>query len=133
MLLCLQVTLNNSIKYSSTNLSLNQILFRFQMHEILNLIYIDKSEIVESVYSAISVFTTSAHSVNAFNLALKSSALAAQNQKHVKLIVVDQYRSAHINFKNVIAFVIIQMKHYYNQKYILQFFCIDNAVNLQLH
>lgn len=56
----LQTALNNSTKYSLTNLSSNQILFSFWMCEVLDLICVDESEVVESVYSVISVFTVSA-------------------------------------------------------------------------
>lgn len=68
------------------------------MHETLNLICIDELEVIKSVYSAISV-----------------SAMSATNkQKHIKLVIVDQYKLIHINVKDVIAFAVIQMKYYYN-------------------
>ena len=110
----LQTALNNLTKYSSTNLSLNQILFEFKMCEALDLIHINKFNIIELIYSAISISTT-------------------HKLKFIQLIIVNQYKLIHIDAKNAIVFIVLHIKHYYNQNHTLQFFCIDDDINLQLH
>lgn len=64
------------------------------------------------------------------NSASESSASTAHKQKHIKLVVVNKYKLAHINAKNVIVFVTVHMKHYYNKTHQSQFFNVDDAVNL---
>ena len=44
-----------------------------------------------------------------------------------------EYRSTEINVKNIIAFIIIQMKKYYNSKHTLKFVKVEDMINLQLH
>ena len=116
ILFCLQTALNNLTKYSFMNLSLNQIFFEFWMCEILNLIQINKSDVVELI-NVYSILTSS----------MKSSS------KHVKLIIIDQYKSIYIDAKDIIVFITMQMKHYYNKSHLLCFFKADNMINLQLH
>ena len=106
------------MKYSSMNLSLNQILFEFCMHEILNLIWTDEPNVVKSAYSV---------SINESLVSLKST------MKHIKLVAMNQYKSAHIDVKDVIVFVAIQMKQYYDDKHQSHFFSIEDIVNLHLH
>ena len=104
------------MKYSSTNLSLNQILFEFCTCEVLNLIWINELNIVESVYS---VFT--------------NKSLMKSTSKCVKLVAMNEYKSAHIDVKNAIVFAAIQIKHYYNKTHQSHFFKSGNMINLQLH
>ena len=106
------------MKYSSTNLSLNQILFEFCMCEILNLIQTDELNVVKSAYS---VFT------NKFLVSLKST------MKCIKLVAMNQYKSAHINVKDIIVFTAIQMKQYYDDKHQSHFFSVEDMINLHLH
>lgn len=130
VLLYLQIVLNNSIKYSSMNLSLNQILFKFWTQKTLDLICVNESEVIESVYSVISVsimhLSVESDAVKLITLNInsifKSSASASEKQKYIKLVAVNQYRLTHIDVKDVIAFVIMQMKHYYNQNHMTHFF-----------
>ena len=114
ILLHLQAFLNNFTKYSFTNLSSNQILFEFQMHKTLNLICVNKPNIVETAIYSVNIFKT--HSA-----------------KHIKLVVLDQYRSVYINAKDTIVFAVMQMKQYYNEKHQSHFFKSDNIINLWLH
>lgn len=113
MLSCLQATLNNFIKYSFINLSSNQILFKFCMHKTLNLICIKKSDVVK-------IAADIADSVN-------------NSVKHIKLTVMNQYKSAHIDVKNTIVFTIICIKTYYNKIHQSLFFNEEDIINLQLH
>ena len=84
------------------------------MYKVLNLICINEFNIIELIYSAISISTM-------------------HKSKLIQLIIVNQYKSIHINAKNAIVFIVLHIKHYYNQNHTLQFFCIDNDINLQLH
>lgn len=128
--------MNNSTKYSSTNLSPNQILFGFRTREALDLIRVDEPEVVESAYPAIPVSTAnaidSANPVDA-NPASKSPAPTARKQRHAKLVVVDEYKPAHIDAKDAIAFAAMRMKHCYDQSHTPRYFRIGDAVNLRLH
>lgn len=107
-------------KYSSINFSSNQILFEFRICKILDLIHIDKLNTVES-----------AQFVNLVYLIMSIS--TTHKLKLIQLVVVNQYKLTHINVKNAVVFTAIHMKHYYNQNHTAQFFCISDAVNLQLH
>ena len=106
----LQAALNNSIKYSFTNLSSTQILFEFHTHKILNLLKVNESDTVTA-----------------------DVADSAHSSKWIKLVIMNQYWSVYIDAKNVIAFAVMYMKHYYNQVYTSRFFQTDNIINLQLH
>lgn len=108
----LQAALNNSTKYSSTNLSPNQVLFGFRTREALNLIHVDEPDTVESAYPAIPV---------------------SHKMKPIQLVVVDQYKPAHIDAKDAIAFAAMRMKHYYDRAHQPRFFNVGDAVNLRLH
>lgn len=112
MLLHLQAVLNNSTKYSFTNLSSNQILFKFWTHEILNLLYINESDIIKVTADVIN----SVHS-----------------SKHIKLVIMNQYKSVYINTKDVIVFFTMHIKEYYDKAHQSCFFSIENIINLQLH
>ena len=83
------------------------------MHETLNLLHIDESDIVKTinVYSANSLKTT----------------------LYIKLIAVNQYRLIHIDVKNTIVFITMCMKMYYDKTHQSHFFNIDDIINLQLH
>lgn len=49
------------------------------------------------------------------------------------MITINEYCLTHINVKDTIVFVIIQMKHYYDLKYTLRFFEPEDIMNLCLH
>ncbi len=46
---------------------------------------------------------------------------------------MDQYRPAHIDAKDAIAFATMRMKAYYDEKHQPQFFSVGDMVNLRLH
>ena len=138
---CLQATLNNFTKYSSTVMLLNQILFDFWTHEVLNLLCTDKLNVIKAGFNIHSNVINNV--VNTYS-ATSSSDLSCSDVtdqtkpskhilKRVKLIALDKYQPAHIDTKNVIVFAAMHMKYYYNQVHILCFFSMGNMVNLHLH
>ena len=70
------------------------------MYKTLNFIQINKFAIIKSV--------------NAYSVMSKSS-LMKSTSKHIKLVVINQYKSVHIDAKDIIVFIIIYMKRYYNK------------------
>ena len=48
-------------------------------------------------------------------------------------IAIANYRLAHIDAKNTIAFAIIRIKHYYNLRHQSMYFDIKDIINLRLH
>ena len=84
------------------------------MHKILNLIHINKSDVIKTVIYSVNIFKT--HSV-----------------KHIKLVALDQYRLIYVDAKNAIVFTTMWMKQYYNEKHQSHFFKLDNMMNLWLH
>ena len=130
----LQAALNNSTKYSLMNLSSNQILFEFQTHETLNLLWTDDSNIINIVKTN-TYLTQSTTDQSHFNRIFSQVKLSntSHPSKHVKLVILDQYRSAHIDVKNVIAFAALQMKFYYDKKHESLFFKVRDMINLHLH
>ena len=101
-------------KYSFMNVSLNQIFFEFQMYKTLNLVWIYESDVIKLI--------------NTYLISLKS-----HSAKHIKLITIDQYKSVYIDVKDIIVFVIIHIKMYYNKTHQSCFFNVNNVINLQLH
>lgn len=67
--------------------------------------------------------------INITNLAVSLKSTS----KCIKLIIMNQYRSAHIDTKNAIVFIIMQMKTYYDKKHQSHFFKVDDMINLWLH
>lgn len=48
----------------------------------------------------------------------------------IQMTVINKYQSAHIDIKNAIVFTAVQMKHYYDLKYIFKFFEPEDMMNL---
>ena len=117
----LQVILNNFMK-DFTCLSFNQIFFDFQICKILNLLWVDESDIVEVNVNIINSAITTEEFIH----------IDIKNWKYIKLIIID-YWSAYINTKNAIAFAAMQMKHFYNKEHQSHFFNVSDTVNLWLH
>ena len=46
---------------------------------------------------------------------------------------MSEYRLNHINIKNVIVFVVLRIKEYYDAHHQLRFFNINDLINLRLH
>ena len=51
----------------------------------------------------------------------------------IYIVVINKYKSFHINIKNVIVFTSLKMKKIYDTRYQFIFFKIKNLVNLRLH
>ncbi len=103
---CLQAALNNSMKYSSTQQSLNEVLFRCKIRKALNLLHVVKSK--TQTHKTINV-----HSIQLMNM--------------------NNYQSAHIDMKDVIGFTAMQIKYYYDERHQPLYFQPDNMMNLHLH
>ena len=50
-----------------------------------------------------------------------------------RIIIMNEYRSSHIDIKNVIVFAFLKMKKIYDTRYQFIFFKIEDLVNLRLH
>ncbi len=111
MLPHLQAALNNSTKYSSTITSPNQILFGFRTREPLDLIRVEEPDTIE----------------------VEALHNTAKPKKRVQLAKTDQYRPAHIDAKDAIAFAAMNMKRYYDLKHTPKYFRAGDMVNLRLH
>ena len=55
------------------------------------------------------------------------------NVNSAVLITINIYRSKYIDANNIIAFMTIKMKHYYDRYYQPIYFNIDNLINLRLY
>ena len=55
------------------------------------------------------------------------------HSKWIKLVIMNQYWLTHINVKNVIVFITMRMKIYYDEKHQPQFFSVEDMINLHLH
>ena len=106
--------MNNLIKYNFITKIFFQIFYSFRIREILNLLQfknpdIEIIKIKEIIINSIILITI------------------------LYLIVINKYRSIYIDIKNIIVFVIIKIKKYYNINYIFKFFEINNLVNLKFY
>ena len=50
-----------------------------------------------------------------------------------RIVIINEYRSSHINVKNVIVFVFLKMKKAYNARHQFIFFKVEDLVNLRFH
>ena len=50
-----------------------------------------------------------------------------------RIVIINEYRSSHINIKNVIVFVSLKMKKAYNARHEFIFFEIEDLINLRLY
>lgn len=133
----LQAALNNSTKYSSILLMSNQVLFSFCTREPLNFLWVEESDVVETSFdkhkNMIDPVDSLANHINSKVVFNENVNVATQQPKRVKLTATYQYRPAHIDAKNAIAFVSMQMKHYYDKAHTSRYFQMNNMVNLHLH
>ena len=51
----------------------------------------------------------------------------------IKFAIINEYRLYHINIKNVIAFISLRIKKYYDVYYQFKYFNIDDLINLKFH
>ena len=103
---CLQAALNNSTKYSSTQQSLNEVLFECKTREALNLLCVAESE--AQTHEMVDV-------------------------RNIQLMIMNNYQSAHIDAKDVIGFAAMQMKYYYDKRHQPLYFQLNDMMNLHLH
>jgi len=102
----LQATLNNSTKYSSTQQSLNEVLFECKTRKALNLLHVAE---------------------------LKTQMHETVNVHSIQLIIMNNYQSVHIDAKDVIDFAAMQMKYYYDERHQPLYFQLSDMMNLHLH
>ena len=161
ILLRMQLALNNSTKYNSTLQIPAQVLYGFRLREPLNIIWINNHQdekntsadvnhqnidfhfciinvnfvIIQSINK---FFAKSAHKhLNTENNPQNFSNIAVINQflwtNVLSFVIMNDYKFLIINIKNIIAFVFIHMKKYYNYKHISIFFNANDYVNIRFH
>ena len=157
----MQLALNNSTKYSSTLQTLAQMLYGFRLKKPLDLMRIDdhqdeknisadaSHQNVDSYFRIIDANSVTTQSIN------KSSAKSAHRRLNIEnnsqnisniavinqfswtnvlsFVIMNDYKFLIINVKNVIAFVFIRMKKYYDHEHILMFFNTNDYINIKLH
>lgn len=133
----LQAALNNSTKYSLILLTLNQVLFSFCTRKPLNFLQVEKPDVVETSFdkheNMIDPVDSLANHINSKVTFNKNVNVTTQQPKCVKLTATYQYKPAYIDAKNAIAFVFMQMKHYYDKTHMSRYFWVNDMVNLHLH
>ena len=130
----MSTALNNFIKYNFTIRTLIQVLYEFRIRETLNLLRINnfdsfasettsKIKIVTIItYSAVirsatvetsPVKKTSSHKI----IILVKSQTVAKKTPSIEtshIVIINEYRSSHIDVKNAIIFASLKMKEAYN-------------------
>ena len=126
----LQAALNNSVK-QSTKLSPNEILFGFRTGEPLDLVRINEPDTVEVTLSN-QADTLMKGSPSRLRTDVHTGTKEHQPKK-IQLVAIDQYRPAHIDAKDAVAFASTAMKHYPDKKHTPRYFAVGDMVNLRLH
>ncbi|KAI0997351.1 hypothetical protein K3495_g10832 [Podosphaera aphanis] len=106
----MQLSLNNSTKYSSTQLCPTQVMHGFRAREALDLM-------------------TDEHGIPVQLPAAKSKAIAFP----VEPTLMTEYRPSHIDAKDAIEFAAMRMKEYYDRKHQPRFFDVGDWVMIRLH
>lgn len=112
----MSASLNNSTKYSSTNLSPTQVLYGFKTREALDLLRVDDNRPPAEGFS--------------------NKALIGEEVVAIPVhppIDIREYRPAHIDASDAIAFTAMKMKDYYDSHHTPIFFKVGEIVNLRLH
>lgn len=65
--------------------------------------------------------------------ARQTTAPASQEPTSARLAAMDEYRPAHIDAKDAIAFAALRMKEYYDARHLPKFLEVGASVNLRLH
>ena len=129
----MSASLNNSTKYSSTAKAPTQILYGFRTREALDLLRLDdpdaattpaeaNTDEVDNAKPEANIETVNAHPVT-----------RSANDAATRLATIDEYRPAHIDAKDAIAFAAMKMKEQYDKYHRLMFFNKGDLVNLRLH
>ena len=66
-------------------------------------------------------------------VSLKSSTADIFSTRRSETILDASYRPKHIDAYDILVFVLVRIKEYYNIKYILMFFKVGEHVHLRLH
>ena len=147
----MSAALNNSTKYSSTNLAPNQVIFSFKTKEALDLMRLDEepgatpatesNEANKDLVVANPVSTSQPRrrgrprkelGTEAKN-ATKAPRQLPQELQQQPPAAMDAYRPEHIDAKDAIAFAAMKMKNYYDQYHQPMFFNEGDMVKLRLH
>lgn len=123
----MSAALNNSTKYSTTNQTPTQVMFGFRTKEALDLLRIDDPE-------AASQAETASQAASQEQTASQAGT-TTQAQAHLTQApaAMDEYRPAHIDAKDAIAFAAMKMKEYYDRKHTPIYFKEGDWVHLRLH
>ena len=111
--------ISNNMYQSSTYQTLNKVLYSFCLSEALDLLQLD------------SIMTVEAHLTDKEYITEWLRLWEAQ--KKDLLITMFTYQSSYIDVKDVIAWAVMQVKHYYNINWQPQFFAVKDKVLLRLH
>ena len=159
----MQLALNNSTKYSSTLQTSAQMLYGFRLKKPLNLMRINdhQSENNENAFADANHQNIDPHfrmidanfviiqSINKFFARSAHKRLNVKNNPQnilniavinwflwtnvLLFVIMNDYKFSIINVKNVIAFVFIHMKKYYNCKHVSIFFNANDYINIKFH
>ena len=142
----MSAALNNSTKYSSTNLAPNQIIFSFKTKEALDLMRLDEDPITATTDEIVDAnparpgrprkaTKSPPRQGRPRKITVGSSKprrLLRQHQSQ-QPAAIDAYRPEHIDAKDAIAFATIKMKEYYDRLHQPMFFNVGDMVKLRLH
>ena len=159
----MQLALNNLIKYSNTLQTSAQMLYEFKLKKSFDLMWINNhqggnnenvfanvnhqnidfyfhiidvnSVIIQSIHR---FFAKSIHRrLNIENNSQNISNIIVINQfsqtNVLLFVIMNDYKFLIIDVKNVITFVFIHMKKYYDYEYILMFFNANNYINIRFY
>ena len=159
----MQLTLNNSTKYSSTLQIPAQMLYGFRLKKPLNLMRINdhQGENNENAFANVNHQNIDPHfhminansvitqSINKFSAKSAHKRLNIENNSQnisnitvinrflwtnvLLFVIMNDYKFSIINIKNVITFVFIHMKKYYDHEHVLMFFNANNYVNIRFY
>ena len=157
----MSAALNNSTKYSSTNLAPNQVIYSFKTREALDLMRLDDDPATVNDDDLVDVNPATLEqprrrgrprkvpipmeliksprrrgrprkSPNAKE-ASKLPRRLPQPQQSQQPTTMDAYRPEHVDAKDAIAFAAIKMKDYYDRLHQPMFFNVGDMVKLRLH
>ena len=151
----MSAALNNSTNYSSTHRTATQVMYGFRTREALDLLRpYDPAESTHDPHrdtntsSQPQPLTTRAVSAPAFPVVTRQQtqnqdtqaedhrdddANDTENVQPSQLAAMDEYRPAHIDAKDAIAFATMKMKAYYDNRHTPMYFDVGDMVKLRLH
>ena len=155
----MQLALNNLTKYNSTLQTFAQVLYGFKLRKSLDLMWINdhqdenitdaNHQNIDFHFRIIDVNFVIIQLTNKFSAKSAHKCLKIENNSQnilniavinqfswtniLLFIIMNDYKFSIINIKNVVAFVFIHMKEYYNHEYVLMFFNINDYINIKFH